>query len=110
MLMVLTPKVKLIGAGITVVKSMRVILIDYIVPNIVGAIMMMCISSIICAFTSFALTKNWSYYSAVSMLKLTHRLKKVPSLTVEAVQSIRLILGSVVIGLLTILIVNGHFL
>lgn len=36
--------------------------------------------------------------------------KKVPSLTVEAVQSIRLILGTVVIGLLTILIVNGHFL
>ena len=110
LLMVLNPKTKMIWAGITLVTWMIVILIGYMVPNIVGGIMMMCLSSIICAFTSFALTKNWSYYSAVSMLKLTHRLKKVPSLTVEAVQSIRLILGSVVIGLLTILIVNGHFL
>ena len=110
LLMVLNPKTKMIWAGITLVTWMIVILIGYMVPNIVGGIMMMCVSSIICAFTSFALTKNWSYYSAVSMLKLTHRLKKVPSLTVEAVQSIRLILGSVVIGLLTILIVNGHFL
>lgn len=110
LLMVLNPKTKIIWAGITLVTWMIVILIGYMVPNIVGGIMMMCVSSIICAFTSFALTKNWSYYSAVSMLKLTHRLKKVPSLTVEAVQSIRLILGTVVIGLLTILIVNGHFL
>lgn len=110
LLMVLNPKTKMIWAGITLVTWMIVILIGYMLPNIVGGIMMMCVSSITCAFTSFALTKNWSYYSAVSMLKLTHRLKKVPSLTVEAVQSIRLILGSVVIGLLTILIVNGHFL
>lgn len=110
LLMVLNPKTKMIWAGITLLTWMIVILLGYMLPNVVGGIMMMCVSSVICAFTSFALTKNLSYYSAVSMLKLTHRLKKVPSLTVEAVQSIRLIMGSAVIGLLTILIVNGHFL
>ncbi|MCI7772791.1 MAG: hypothetical protein MR514_02900, partial [Succinivibrio sp.] len=64
-------------------------------------------SSLICLFTSFALTKNWSYYSAVSMLKLTHKMKKVPSLTQEAVQSAKLMVGISIICVIAFVMMNG---
>ncbi|MGN0894606.1 MAG: hypothetical protein ACI4ND_06370 [Succinivibrio sp.] len=106
MLMVLNPNSKMIWAGITLATWMVSVLISYFSPNIFGIIIVMSFSALICAFTSVSLTKNWTYYSAVSLLKLTHRFKKVPSLTAEAVHSIRLIVGSFFIALIVIGIIT----
>ncbi|MGN1281164.1 MAG: hypothetical protein ACI4UM_04610 [Succinivibrio sp.] len=102
MLMLLNPNSKMIWAGITLATWMLTVLIAYCSPNVIGIIVVMSFSALICAFTSVTLTKNWTYYSAVSLLKLTHRFKKVPSLTAEAVHSIRLIVGAFFIALIVI--------
>ena len=83
------------------------IILGYMMPTVVGAFLLMLLSAVICVFTSFALTKNLSYYQAVSMLKLTtHKLKKIPNINKEAVQSARLMIGSLVVGLVSILLMN----
>lgn len=109
MLMILNPNTKMVWAGITLGTWMLMIVISYFVPNAVGAFLGMGISVAICMFTSLMLTKNWAYYSVVSTLRLTHKLKKVPNLTVEAVQSGRLLIGSLVIGVASIIIFNSGF-
>lgn len=94
MLLLLNPNTKFIWAGITLVTWCLLVAFMYLVPTVVGALFAVTMSGIICAFTSFALTKNWAYYSAVSVLKLTHKFKKIPDLSTEAIQSGRLIVGA----------------
>lgn len=108
MLMLLNPNTKMVWAGITLGTWMLMIVISYFVPNVIGAFLGLGISVAICVFTSLILTKNWAYYSVVSTLRLTHKLKKVPNLTVEAVQSGRLLIGSLVIGVASIIIFNSN--
>ena len=94
MLLLLNPNTKFIWAGITLVTWCLLVAFMYLVPTVVGALFAVTMSGIICAFTSFALTKNWAYYSAVSVLKLTHKFKKIPDLSTEAIQSGRLSVGA----------------
>lgn len=103
----LNPKSKIIWAGMTLGTWLLDIILGYMMPTVVGAFLLMLLSAVICVFTSFALTKNLSYYQAVSMLKLTtHKLKKIPNINTEAVQSARLMIGSLVVGLVSILLMN----
>lgn len=97
MLMLLNPNTKFIWSGITLVTWCLLVSFMYLVPTVAGALFGVTICGVICAFTSFALTKNWAYYSAVSMLKITHKLKKIPDLSSEAIQSGKLMCGAIFI-------------
>ena len=106
MLMHLNPNTKVIWAAVTLMTWMLMGLFLYAFPSIPGVIVCFILATLVCLFTSFALTKNWTYYSAVSMLKLTHKMKKVPSLNTEAIQSARLLIGAFIICLVTFICIH----
>ena len=107
MLMRLNPNSKLIWSTVTLITWLVMICFLYVANRPLAILFVFIFSSLICLFTSFALTKNWSYYSAVSMLKLTHKMKKVPSLTQEAVQSAKLMVGISIICVIAFVMMNG---
>ncbi len=106
LLMVLNPNTKPLWSAVTLSTWLVISLSMFFMPTLGCAFLDMGLSVIICIFTSVTLTKNWAYYSAVSALRLMHKQKKVPSLTQEAVQSGRLLIGSLVISVFMYLVQN----
>ncbi len=110
MLLKINPKTKIIWAGITLFTWLFMMFFIYLLPKYSTCFISVIFSTVICVFTSFALTKNWTYYSVVSQLRLKHRMQKVPNLTAEAVNSAKLIIGSCVICFIGALLIKYGFI
>ena len=110
MLLKINPKTKIIWAGITLFTWLFMMFFIYLLPKYSTCFISVIFSTVICVFTSFALTKNWTYYSVVSQLRLKHRMQKVPNLTAEAVNSAKLIVGSCVICFIGALLIRYGFI
>ena len=110
MLLKINPKTKIIWAGITLFTWLFMMFFIYLLPKYSTCFISVIFSTVICVFTSFALTKNWTYYSVVSQLRLKHRMQKVPNLTAEAVNSAKLIIGSRVICFIGVLLIRYGFI
>ncbi|MGN0901720.1 MAG: hypothetical protein ACI4M9_00415 [Succinivibrio sp.] len=110
MLMNINPHTKIIWAGVTLFAWLVMLIFMYALPSVAGCIIGLIVTSSICVFTSIGLTKNWAYYSAVSMLRLTHHMKKVPNVATEAVNSAKLLAGSLIIGIVAIVLKTNNWL
>ena len=110
MLLKINPKTKIIWAGITLFTWLFMMFFIYLLPKYSTCFTSVIFSTVICVFTSFALTKNWTYYSVVSQLRLKHRMQKVPNLTAEAVNSAKLIVGSCIICFMGALLIKYGFI
>lgn len=110
MLLKINPKTKIIWAGITLFTWLFMMFFIYLLPKYSTCFISIVFSTVICVFTSFALTKNWTYYSVVSQLRLKHRMQKVPNLTAEAVNSAKLIVGSCIICFMGALLIRYGFI
>ena len=106
MLMILNPNTKPVWMAVTLTTWLVEAFSMFFMPSLGCAFLGVGISVLVCILTSVLLTKNWTYYSVVSALRLTHKQKKVPSLTQEAIQSGKLLLGSLFINTFLFIIAN----
>lgn len=106
MLMELNPNTKFIWSVVSLLTWLGAILFLYLIGRPLGIFLVGMLATIVCVFTSFVLTKNWAYYSVVSMLKLTHKMKKVPNVTIEAVESGKLLGGVVLISVIAFILMR----
>ena len=106
LLMMLNPNTKTVWTAVSLAVWLVNSLAVYFVPTIACIFLCIVLSIVVCAFTSITLTKNWTYYSAVSSLRIRHKLRKVPNLTSEAIHSVRLLFGTILINVVLFILYN----
>lgn len=106
LLMMLNPNTKTVWTAVSLAVWLVNSLAVYFVPTIACIFLCIGLSIVVCAFTSITLTKNWTYYSAVSSLRIRHKLRKVPNLTSEAIHSVRLLFGTILINVVLFILYN----
>ncbi len=106
LLMMLNPNTKTVWTAVSLAVWLINSLAVYFIPTLLCIFICIAFSVAVCAFTSITLTKNWTYYSAVSTLRIRHKLRKVPNLTSEAIQSGRLLIGTILINVIMFILYN----